>query len=109
VTINSETEFSDAIRANRAVLFYFSTLSCSVGGALEPKVRELIHSDFDKILFAWVDMNAQPELIGKYQVFVEPTILLFVDEKEYLRSSRNISLVDLNNKIGRIYDLAFGN
>lgn len=107
MNINSEADFTDAIRSHRAVLFYFSTISCQVGEALEPKVRKMIQEYFPNIVFAFVDMNAQPELLGKHQVFVEPTILLFIDEKEYLRSSRNIHVQDLQARIGRIYDLAF--
>lgn len=105
--IDSEIEFENATKSHRAVLFYFSTLSCSVGEALEPKVRELVQNEFPKICFAWIDMNALPELLGKCQVFVEPTLLLYVDSKEYLRKSRNVHLADLKQAIRRIYDLAF--
>ena len=92
---------------NRAVLFYFSTLSCSVGEALEPKVKQMIQRDFSKIEFVWIDMNAVPDVAASNNVFVEPTILLFIDGKEYLRKSRNIHLTDLQQTIRRIYDLAF--
>ncbi len=105
--IRSVTEVAEALEKHPAVLFYFSTLSCAVGEALEPKVREMIERDYPKIEFIWIDMNAAPEVLGAYQVFVEPTILLFVHEKEYLRRSRNIHLAELQGAIQRIYDLAF--
>ena len=105
--INSEVQFSAAIEKHPAVLFYFSTLSCSVGEALEPKVRDLVFLEFPKIEFMWIDMNASPEILGANQVFVEPTILLFVHGKEYLRRSRHINLRELQGSIQRIYDLAF--
>jgi hypothetical protein len=106
-SIRSVTEVAKALEKHPAVIFYFSTLSCAVGEALEPKVREMIERQYPKIEFIWIDMNAAPEVLGSYQVFVEPTILLFVHEKEYLRRSRNIHLAELQGAIQRIYDLAF--
>ena len=105
--IRTVTQVKDTLEKHPAVLFYFSTLSCSVGEALEPKVRDLIAQDYPKIEFIWIDMNAAPEILGTYQVFVEPTILLFIYGKEYLRRSRNIHLAELNGSLKRIYDLAF--
>ena len=92
---------------NRAVLFYFSTLSCSVGEALEPKVKRMIRRDFSKIEFVWIDMNAVPDVAASNSVFVEPTILLFIDGKEYLRKSRNINLSEVHESLERLYILAF--
>jgi len=106
-SIETVTEVTAALEKYPAVLFYFSTLSCSVGEALEPKVRDLIAKEYPKIEFLWIDMNAAPEVLGAYQVFVEPTILFFVHGKEYLRRSRNIHLAELQGSIQRIYDLAF--
>ena len=74
---------------------------------MEPKVRDMLQQDFPKLDFAWIDMNTLPAVAASQQVFVEPTILLFVEGKEYLRKSRNIHLADLNNGLARIYDLAF--
>ncbi len=105
--IQTVTDVTSALEKHEAVLFYFSTLSCSVGEALEPKVRDLVAREYPKIEFIWIDMNAAPEVLGAYQVFVEPTILLFVHGKEYLRRSRNIHLAELQGSIERIYNLAF--
>lgn len=105
--ITSDEAFGQALESSRGLLCYFSTLSCSVGEALEPKVRDMLQQDFPKLDFAWIDMNTLPAVAASQQVFVEPTILLFVEGKEYLRKSRNIHLADLNNGLARIYDLAF--
>jgi thioredoxin-like negative regulator of GroEL len=105
--IASQVDFDVAKESHRGVLFYFSTPSCSVGEAVEPKVRKMIGQNFPKIKFAWIDMNALPEVAGLNQVFVEPTLLLFVDGKEYLRKSRNFHLSDIYQAIERIYKLAF--
>ena len=89
------------------ILFYFGTNSCSVGEALEPKVRNLINKKYPKINFCFIDMNLSQELSASKQVFVEPTILLYLDGKEFLRKSRHIGLVELDMAIERIYPLAF--
>lgn len=105
--IHETEELEIIISANIGVLVYFSTIKCSVGEALEPKVLELIKNDFPKIATYFVDMNASPRLAAEYSVFVEPTILIFFDGKETLRKSRHISIQDLSQSISRIYKIAF--
>jgi len=105
--INTEDEFLKLLGNNRAVLFYFSTMSCAVGESLEPKVKNLVAEKYQKINFCSIDMNTSPALCASHQVFVEPTILLFIDGKEFIRLSRNIGLVPLEKSISRIYQLAF--
>ena len=105
--IESIVEFNEKIKVHRGVLFYFATTSCSVGEALEPKVRNLLIQKYPSLIFCTVDMNRAVELSAANQVFVEPTILLFVEGKEFIRKSRHIGLTELDVAIGRIYDLAF--
>lgn len=100
-------DFSNLIKENRGVLFYFSTISCSVGEAIEPKVQHLLSKKYPKLIYCTVDMNASPELCGLNQVFVEPTILLFLEGKEAIRMSRNIGMIQLENSLSRLYQLAF--
>lgn len=106
-TITTEQEFQEILKINLGVLFYFSTISCSVGEALEPKVIDLIAREYPKIPIYFIDMNASPEVSAKNSVFVEPTILVFFDGKETIRKSRIVSIPDLSNSISRIYKLAF--
>ncbi len=106
-SITSKEEYQDVLSTNLGVLFYFSTLSCSVGEALEPKVIDLLSKQYPKIVFYFVDMNTFPEISAKNNVFVEPTILVFFDGKETIRKSRIISIPDLSKSILRIYELAF--
>lgn len=106
-SILSVEEFDLIISKNIGVLIYFSTLSCSVGEALEPKVIELLKNKFPEIPFYFIDMNNSPKISAINSVFVEPTILVFFDGKETIRKSRHISIKDLSNSISRIYNLAF--
>ena len=106
-TITTEDEFNSVLKQNIGLLYYFSTISCSVGEALEPKVINLLEKEFPKIPFYHVDMNASPEISAKNNVFVEPTVLVFFEGKETIRKSRIVSIPDLSNAIERIYKLAF--
>lgn len=102
-----KNDLEQLIVDNRGVVLYFATNSCSVGEALEPKVRSLLNEKFPRLVFNFIDMNAAPEFSAKHQVFVEPTILLFIDGKEFLRKSRHIGMGELEMAMERLYPLAF--
>jgi thiol-disulfide isomerase/thioredoxin len=106
-TISTVSDFEGIITQNTAFLMYFSTLSCAVGEALEPKIIDLLKKDFPKIPFYFIDIQATSEISAKYSVFVEPTVLVFFDGKEAFRKSRYISTPDLSYAISRLYKLAF--
>lgn len=105
--IGSEEELEQIKREELGVLLYFSRVSCNVGGALEPKVINLLKDRFPKIPFYFVDMDLTPTIAAQYSVFVEPTIIVFFDGKETIRKSRLISIPELSQAIERIYSLAF--
>ncbi len=105
--VNSLEDLENILQKSTAVLLYFSTNSCNVGEALEPKVLHLLNTDFPKIAFYKVDMNFSPEIAAKYSAFVEPTILVFFEGKETFRKSRNIGLHELQTAILRPYKLIF--
>ena len=104
------TTFEDLnkkLTSEMALLLYFSTTSCNVGEALEPKVRNLLENNFPKIKFYKIDLNFNPEIAAHYNAFVEPTILIFFDGKETIRKSRNIGIYELEEAIKRPYQLIF--
>ena len=108
-TLLSVQEFQNVVLENKACLLYFSTNSCSVGEALDKKVRILISSDFPEMNFYYVDINNSPELAASQSAFIEPTILVFFEGKESIRFSRNISIHHLQKSIDRLYKLIFDN
>jgi len=83
-TITSLDEFNTVKNNYSGVLYYFSTISCSVGEALEPKVKRLIKEEFSKIKFYFVDIYLTPDVAAINSVFVEPTILVFLRERKRL-------------------------
>lgn len=105
--IKSADEFNTIIKNELGVLFYFSTVSCNVGEALESKVENMLTEHFPKIPMYFVDTNALPELAAQQSVFVVPTVLVYFDGKETIRKSRNISIGDLGASIERLYKILF--
>lgn len=86
-------------------LLYISTEHCNVCKSLKPKVIELI-SEYPDIKFEYYSLDQNPELAGEHSVFAVPTILFFVDDKEYFRESRFVSIESVKNKIDRIIELS---
>ena len=90
-----------------AVCFYLSTPQCNVCKVLKPKVIELIENEFPQLKFFYIDLNDAKEITGQLSVFTVPTILVFLDGKELIRTSRNISIEQLKEQIKRYYQLIF--
>jgi len=88
-------------------ILYFWNASCSVCGPLYEKLEQLIEKEFPYLSIQKIDIAMHPDLRAKYQVFSSPLIILLLDGKEFLRSSGNVSLQELKQKIGRLYELKF--
>jgi thioredoxin-like negative regulator of GroEL len=100
-------EYLEISRSNVAVCFYLSTPECNVCKVLKPKVIEMIHNDFPKMNFCYVDLNEAREISGQLSVFSVPTILVYFDGKETIRVSRNVHLEELREQIERYYKMIF--
>lgn len=88
-------------------ILYFWNATCTVCGTLYDKLEQLVKDDFPLISIQKIDTSSHPELRAKYLVFSSPLILLLLDGKEYLRSSGNVSMHHLKEKISRPYNLKF--
>lgn len=91
---------------NDAILYFWNS-SCSVCGPLYDKLHILVNEQFPKLTLEKVNAVDFPGLTAKYNVFSSPLILLLLDGKEYLRSSGNVSVNELQQKIERLYSLRF--
>ncbi len=100
-------ELQELITREKGLLLYFSSDSCSVCKVLKPKVEELLQEQFPKILSRYVDIEKSPVISGQFRIFTIPTILIFFEEKEQVRYSRNISMHQLEDSISRPYGLIF--
>jgi thioredoxin-like negative regulator of GroEL len=87
------------------VLLYFSTPTCNVCHSLKPKIKEEFEQNFPLIKQIFIDSTETPEISAHFQVFSVPTILVFLDTKEFARESRNVSVPMLVSKIERVYKI----
>ncbi len=93
------------IKEQIGVLVYFSTPTCNVCHALKPKIKEAFSENFPQIEQVFIDSSKVPEIPAHLQIFSVPTILVYLDGKEFARESRNVSVPLLVEKIRRPYEI----
>ncbi len=96
---------NETIENNLAVMLYFSAPTCNVCHALKPKLLEAIDSNFENFEIISVDISETPEIASQFSVFAIPTLLIFLDGKEFLRKSRHMSVDEVIKEIKRPYDI----
>ena len=103
--ILSNEQLDKIIAENIGAIVYFSTPTCYVCKALKPKIMATFEENFENIQRVFVDSTLAPEVASKHNVFSVPTILVFLDGKEFARESRNVSVSGLVDKISRPYEI----
>jgi len=98
-------EVQNIIREEVGVLLYFSGERCSVCHALRPKFKELFDSEFPLIRQIYLDAHENPEISAHYQVFSVPTMLVFLDGREFVREGRAVSIYKLSEQLTRPYKM----
>lgn len=98
-------EVQDIIRQEVGVLLYFSGEHCSVCHALRPKFKELFDSEFPQIKQIYLDAHENAEISVHFQVFSVPTMLVFLDGKEFVREGRAVSMHKLTEQLMRPYKM----
>ncbi len=93
------------IDENMAVMLYFSAPTCNVCKALKPKLLEAIESNFDKFEIVSIDTSIEQDIAAHYSVFAIPTVLIFLDGREFLRKSRHMSIDEVIREIERPYSI----
>ena len=107
ITVNKLEEYLEMVQNTTALLSYFSTSNCQVCKVLKPKVMNLLSEKFPEMKMAWIDIERSPVVAGQNSIFTAPTLLVYFNGRETLRKSRNISLIELEEEIGRSYSLLF--
>jgi len=100
-------EVKAKVESQPAVLVYFKNDNCAPCLVLRPKVRALLEGSFPKVEMIVVDTVEQPEFAGEFHVFSNPTLLVFFENKEYIRKSKYVAIPELKAEIGRLYDMIF--
>jgi len=87
------------------VLLYFSGEDCSVCKALRPKFKELFDKEFPQVRQLYLDALEYSEVATHFQVFTVPTMIVFLDGKEFVREGRAVSLQKMSERLGRPYGM----
>jgi thioredoxin 1 len=100
-------EIQSLIADKTAVLLYFYNDNCAPCKVLRPKVQEMVKEYFPNIELRLINAEKYPATSAEYGVFASPTLLVFIEGKEYIRESKNISINELHEKIERYYNMVF--
>ena len=106
--IKSLDEFQNIIQNNLGVLVYFSHEKCNVCKVLKPKILDMLTEHFPKIKMYYSDTELFPEIAAQNSIFTVPTIIIYLDNKEFIRKSRNIGIDELGKDLERPYNLMIG-
>ena len=96
------------ISEEAGVLLYFAGETCSVGHARRPKFKALFDEKFPRIKQVYLDAHENPEISAHYQVFSVPTMLVFLDGREFVREGRAVSMHRLTEQVMRPYQMMTG-
>ncbi len=107
ITLNTHEEYTNFIKSNDGALVYFSTPQCNVCKILKPKIIDFIKSEFPKINLGYINTLEVKEAAAQNSIFSVPTILVFLDGKEFLRKSRNINIAEFREELNRPYSMFF--
>ena len=103
--MNTIEDIEKIIKENPAVMLYFSAPTCNVCHALKPKLLEAIEGNFKEFKIVSIDTSIEQEIAAHYSVFAIPTVLVFLDGREFLRKSRHMSVDEVVREIERPYNI----
>ncbi len=98
---------NDIIHKKPAVILYFSTSTCNVCRSLKPKLIDAVQKHINKFEIIDIDIATGTDVAASFNVFAIPTVLFFLEGKEFLRKSRHMSIGEVIREIKRPYDMLF--
>lgn len=105
--INEVEKLKESLKQHEMVLLYFSGKNCAVCHALKPKIETLFQTCFPFIKCIEIKTDEAIEASAYFGIFSLPSILLYVEEKEFLKKGRNISIELFKQEVERIYTLYY--
>lgn len=102
--VNSTEQVNELKKDHDMLLMYFGSDACGVCRDMMPKIENML-AKYPNIEAIKIDAENSLELSASYNVFTVPVIILFIQGKETLREARIISVLNLEQKISRYYDL----
>lgn len=101
---NDVDKIKEIINHEEIVLAYFTTTDCNLCKDLFPKIESMLE-DYPKISSIKAESDIDQRIVGEYKIFMVPTVILFIQGKETIRVSRNVSIPDLKSKIDRYCEI----
>jgi len=98
-------QLQTTIREEVGVLLYFSGEHCNVCHALRPKFKETFNKEFSQLKQIYLDAQEYVDISSHYNVLSLPTMLVFLDGREFVREGRNVSLHKLTEQLKRPYGM----
>lgn len=98
-------ELNVIIKEEIGVLLYFSGEHCNVCHALRPKFRELFDTEFPQLKQIYLDAEEHREIASYFQVLSLPTMIVFLDGREFVREGRSVSLHKMTEQLKRPYTM----
>lgn len=103
--IQTLEQLQTTINNEVGVLLYFWGEYCNVCHTLRPKFKEIFDKEFPQIKQVYLDAQTFVEISSYYNVLSLPTMLVFIDGKEFVREGRSVSLHKLTKTLKRPYGM----
>jgi len=100
VKITKFSQLNNELKNNIAVVLFFSSSDCSVCNADLPRVEILAKELILPLIHIAADKA--PEIRGQLGIFAVPTVLLYLNEREYHRQSVFIDFRELRKRMEEI-------
>ncbi|MBT2282708.1 thioredoxin family protein [Paenibacillus polymyxa] len=94
----------EVIQQHELVFLYVSRPECSVCHALLPKIRALLEP-YPSIYLGHINANEVEEVASKFLIFTVPTMIMIVEQKEYIRADRFVRLERLEEQLQQIHSM----
>lgn len=106
IKLNTADSIDLAIKENLMTVIYFTGNACGACEVIKEKIEKLLES-YPKVKSYEINGEEHPEVASKYLVFSLPLFILFVDNKETIRTGRYVDLLSLEKNIDRYYNMTF--
>jgi len=101
--IESLTEIEKLKAQEESFYIYFSSPKCGVCQILKPKLLSFMKDNYPKIQAYRVDTALNPDIAAQLGFYTNPSVIIYLNGHEYLRRSRSISLLELDENLARPY------
>lgn len=105
--IESLAEIEKLKAQEESFYIYFSSPNCGVCQILKPKLSSFMKGNYPKIQACQVDTVLNPDIAAQLGFYTNPSFLIYLNGREYLRRSRSISLQEIDETLVRPYKLMF--